>query len=388
MMGSLPLFSRDLRPLSASTSGPFVGRISEDACLSEAHRQQEILLVRGRPEMWPVGFRGYLAYEPAPVSSGVQNAYVIGPALRYLAQGDVVRIEPQHRSIAALYRRASPSNALLVTERCDNFCLMCSQPPKEHDDSWLVDELLREVVPLLSPETKQIGITGGEPALLGPRLVALLAALQQQLPRTAVHVLSNGRAFSNATFARQLGRLAHPDLMVGIPLYADLAEDHDYVVQARGAFDETIRGILNLKQANVPVEVRFVVHRETFARLPEFATFLARNLRFVDHVALMGLEQVGFAKANLQALWIDPIDVQAQLTEAVQTLQRAGMNVSLYGHQLCVLPATLHRVARKAISDWKNVYAPECEQCRLREQCGGFFASSVERKSRGIAPVA
>lgn len=385
-MASLALFARDLRALSRFSERPFVGRICEDAQVSEEERAREILLVRGRPDHWPLGFRAYLVCESATPPTETQDAYVIGPSLHYLAEGDVVRLDPQRRTVMALYRRASPSNSLLVTERCDNFCLMCSQPPREQDDSWVVEELLREVIPLLSPDTRQLGITGGEPTLLGERFLALIEALQGQLPRTALHVLSNGRAFANASLARRLGRLGHSDLMVGIPLYGDLPEQHDYVVQARGAFDETIRGILELKRAGVPVEVRFVIHRETVQRLPEFASFLARNLCFVDHVALMGLEQVGFAKTNLDGLWVDPLDVQDELVSAVHTLQRAGMSVSLYGQQLCVLPAALHAVARKAISDWKNVYAPECAGCRLQEQCGGFFASSVERKSRGITP--
>ena len=49
--------------------------------------------------------------------------------------------------------------------------------------------------------------------------------------------------------------IGHHDIMVGIPLYSDLSTHHDYVVQADGAFDETIRGILNLKRAKARVEI-------------------------------------------------------------------------------------------------------------------------------------
>ena len=50
--------------------------------------------------------------------------------------------------------------------------------------------------------------------------------------------------------------------MIGIPLYADYSQLHDYIVQADNAFDDTIRGILNLKRCRVPVEIRVVIHRE------------------------------------------------------------------------------------------------------------------------------
>jgi His-Xaa-Ser system radical SAM maturase HxsC len=262
---------------------------------------------------------------------------------------------------------------------------MCSQPPREQDDQWLVDELM-DAIPLISPETEQIGITGGEPGLLGERLITLVDALQRHLPRTALHILSNGRRFADRSFARSMGGLNHHDLVVGIPIYSDLPELHDYVVQARGAFDEAVRGIMNLKQARVRVEIRFVIHRETYERLPQFAEFVARNLVFADHVALMGLELMGFARANLESLWIDPLDYQGELLRAARILERARVPVSIYNHQLCVLAPVLHRLARRSISDWKNMYMEPCATCESRSDCGGFFASSALRVSRGIAP--
>lgn len=48
-------------------------------------------------------------------------------------------------------------------------------------------------------------------------------------------------------------------------------------MQADGTFDETVRGILNLKRQGVLVEVRVVVHKQTYDRLPQLARFIARN---------------------------------------------------------------------------------------------------------------
>jgi His-Xaa-Ser system radical SAM maturase HxsC len=243
------------------------------------------------------------------------------------------------------------------------------------------------VLPLMDPATREIGLTGGEPGLLGDRLVDLVRMLKQFLPRTAVHILSNGRRFGEAAFAQALAVVDHPDMMIGIPIYSDLPEEHDYIVQGAGAFDESVRGILNLKRAGIRVEVRFVIHAETYSRLPEFAAFVARNLLFVDHVALMGLELMGFARANLESLWIDPLDYQGELAKAVNTLHGAGLRTSIYNHQLCVLPPSLHQFARQSISDWKNCYFDECDGCAKKEACGGFFVSSVLKRSRGILAI-
>jgi His-Xaa-Ser system radical SAM maturase HxsC len=189
---------------------------------------------------------------------------------------------------------------------------MCSQPPKKSDDPHLVEDVL-EAIPLMSSETRDICLTGGEPTLLGSDLLRIIQSLKSNLPTAGVHILSNGRTFKDRNYAKSISEIEHPDLMIGIPLYSDISSIHDYVVQAAGAFNECIRGIINLKSVGVRVEIRVVVHRLTYDRLPDLARFIRRNLTFSDHVALMGLEIAGFAKFNLEALWIDPKDYQVQL---------------------------------------------------------------------------
>jgi His-Xaa-Ser system radical SAM maturase HxsC len=262
---------------------------------------------------------------------------------------------------------------------------MCSQPPKDIDDSYIVKDLM-EAIPLIDKGAPEICITGGEPTLLGDDLIKILTMLKAYLPNTSVHVLSNGRKFNELSFAKKIASISHPDLMFGIPIYSDISNIHDYVVQSDGAFDETVRGILNLKRYKQRVEIRVVVHKQTYSRLAQLAEFIARNLLFVDHVALMALEMTGFTKLNLDELWIDPIDYQAQLTEAVRILDRSGIHVSIYNHQLCLLEKSLWTFACKSISDWKNEYMPECSPCTVKDQCGGFFSSAHLRYSSHIKP--
>jgi His-Xaa-Ser system radical SAM maturase HxsC len=260
---------------------------------------------------------------------------------------------------------------------------MCSQPPRQIDDSWLIDEIV-EVLHLIDYPVAEIGFSGGEPTLLGQRFLELVATAKALLPDTALHVLSNGRSFSDPTFASALGAIKHPDLMIGVPLYSDVSEIHDYVVQANGAYDETVRGILNLKAAGVRTELRVVLHKQTVSGLTELAAFIARNLVFVEQVALMGLEITGFTKINMGELWLDPIDYMEQLTGAVRILDRAKIKTMIFNLQLCLLPENIRRFARQSISDWKQEYIKECTVCSMKEKCGGFFAWNVSNISRGI----
>jgi His-Xaa-Ser system radical SAM maturase HxsC len=310
----------------------------------------------------------------------------LDPQFGYLDDGDVLALDPVSRRFRVLYRHGSKNNTFLVTERCNHYCLMCSQPPRKVNDGWIVDEI-SACIDLIDPTTASIGFTGGEPLLEGSRFLSLLTKTRDRLPKTSVHVLTNGRAFADDSVATAWAEIQHPDLWAGIPIYAAVDHIHDYVVQAQGAFDETVLGILRLKDKGQRVEVRCVLHAITAPRLKQTCEWFARNLPFVDHVALMGLENTGFALANQELLWIDPLDYADDLASGVGTLRAAGVNVSVYNLPLCVLDRSVWDVAVQSISDWKNAYLPVCNECAVRDRCSGFFSTGRPRVSRGIRPM-
>lgn len=358
-------------------------RVSTDQHRPMALRSREAFLVGGNTV--PDGF-GWYIFVNRPADKAGAPTIELPSDFDYLADGDILRLTPSKNGLRVLFRKNASINSFLLTERCNNLCLMCSQPPRNVNDGWIVDEIL-EMLPLIDPDVPEIMFSGGEPTLLGERFFELVQACKSYLPRTALHILSNGRTFADKDFSAKLGQIKHHDLMLGIPVYSDLSHIHDYVVQADGAYDETIRGILNLRQFGVPVEIRVVLHKQTVARLPQLAEFITRNLLFVSHVALMGLEMTGFTKANLEDLWIDPADYKTELTKAVGILDRAKIRTSIYNSQLCLLDRSIWKFAVQSISDWKQEYMPECNGCVVKQICGGFFTSAHLRHSSHISPI-
>lgn len=331
------------------------------------------------------GYAGILAHDDSVTVSG--NAPIVRGAeeLTYLSDGDVVLLSPSGH-VNVLYRKTSRHNTFLATERCNSLCLMCSQPPKPDDDSHRVAEILR-ALELIDTDCRELGLSGGEPTLLGDDFLRIVETAKRLLPRTALHVLTNGRRFKDRNYSQALGRIGHPDVMLGIPVYSDIDVEHDHVVQAVGAFDETLLGLYELAAARVPVEIRVVVHALTWRRLPQLADFIGRNLPFAHHVAVMGLEMFGYVHLNMETVWIDPADYAAELEAAVVSLARRGMNVSIYNHQLCTIPQSIWPFSRKSISDWKNIYLDECNGCGVQEMCGGFFQSATKKHSAHIRPL-
>jgi len=276
---------------------PILARVTTNRQMPAPLRSHEALLLSPDASEAPEGFRAYMRVAPQLQQSsqpalGEARLFEIPADLAYLTDGDILRLTPRNGRFRVLYRRNTRFNFLLMTERCNSNCVMCSQPPRDVDDSFLVADCL-EIIPLMHPATPQLGITGGEPTLLGDDLFRIIRACKNYLPQTYLHMLSNGRLFSYLSLCQAIAQVGHPDFMIGIPVYSDLPNRHDFVVQAAGAFDQTIRGIMNLKRCQQRIEIRVVLHRHTIDRLPALARFITRNLPFVDHVALMGLAARG-----------------------------------------------------------------------------------------------
>jgi hypothetical protein len=101
----------------------------------------------------------------------------------------------------------------------------------------------------------------------------------------------------------------------------------------------------------------------------------------------MGLEMTGFAKANIEELWIDPKDYREELYAAASLLDDFGLRTSIYNHQLCTIDRRVWPLAVKSISDWKNEYVAECTACTVKDRCGGFFGTGRIRRSAHIRPI-
>ena len=117
------------------------------------------------------------------------------------------------------------------------------------------------------------------------------------------------------------------------------------------------------------------------------ADFIYHNFPFVVQVAFMEMETIGLAKENLEELWIDPYDYNKELREAVKVLSERGIKTYIYNAQLCVLPEEMRKYAVQSISDWKDIYLPECEGCVLRGQCAGFFEANKDIHSSHIKKI-
>ncbi|MFI0847756.1 His-Xaa-Ser system radical SAM maturase HxsC [Mesorhizobium sp. IMUNJ 23232] len=283
--------------------------------------------------------------------------------------GDVLLAVPGRASVHRLIRSQSRHNTLLITERCDQLCVMCSQPPKAgHAD--LFPQFTQAV--LLAPAGATVGLSGGEPLLYKDQLFDLIETALSNRPDLRFHVLTNGQHFESGD-KEWLRRVARDRVLWGIPIYAPTPEEHDAIVAKEGAFHRLMESMPVVATSGARIELRTVVTARNVQCLPSLATLITTVLPFCSSWAVMQLEPIGFGRMNWDALFHDNSVDFEPIARAMNIALARGVDVALFNFPLCTVPEAYRIYAPATISDWKQKFLEPCAGCSLRARCGGFF---------------
>lgn len=340
--------------------------------------RKDYILVSDSIDTTPFGYTATISTQRL---HGKYPSVQVDVSLELFEDGDVIAIDSSGR-ITFVYERNSVHNALLATELCNHRCIMCPQPPVLKEVNRTAYNL--RLINLLDKNTQEIGITGGEPTMIGEDLFQLIRAIQKRTPQAAISILSNGVRFADTAYTRQLALCRHHDLQVDIPLFSDIPSEHNRIVGAK-TFYKTVEGLYNLARYRQKIGIRIVIHKQTYQRLPQFAEYIYRNFPFVSQVAFMQMEMLGLALDNQEAVWIDPYLYRHELEQAVKHLADRDMHPMIFNTQLCILPEDIREYAFRSISSWKDIYIEECDGCALKERCAGFFSANKNWHSKYIS---
>ncbi len=314
---------------------------------------------------------------PRPTQAGVYDCqswkrnFVLHATPGESIDGDVLLCIPDRSVIQRLFRRASNSNTLLLTERCDQLCVMCSQPPKNTDDAWRFP--LYEQALMLTDSNTVVGVSGGEPTLYKDALFGMIHRLSTYRPDLSYHILTNGQHF--VVDDRPILNRLHgcTSIVWGIPLYSHQEETHDEIVGKKGAFRRVLDNLFLLASTNARIELRTVITALNLFDLPGLASFIAKNIPFIVDWALMGMEPIGYARANWKRLFFDHSVFPQPIINALEISALHDIPCHLYNIPRCTIPEGYRRYCVDSISDWKKKYLTVCDGCSERTLCCGFF---------------
>ena len=284
---------------------------------------------------------------------------------------DILICSPSNNKVQRLIRANSRFNTLLITERCDQLCLMCSQPPRNTDDAWRFP-LYKQAIKMAAPNSRII-LSGGEPTLYKNDLFNLLLDVGKDRSDISFHILTNGQHINDNDISTLLEINELIEVLWAIPLYSHDREMHEKIVDKKDSFDALIENFFKFGKAKSNIELRTVVTQLNFFDLPHLAKFIAFNLGFINHWSIMAMENIGFAKANINNLFVDYSSFFNPIGKAIDIATAANLAVRLFNFPLCSVPENYRKLCNKSISDWKNKYLDVCDACDEVQNCCGFF---------------
>lgn len=364
-----------------------IGKIIKNNVVEEKEKFIQVL-DNNNLNLYEEGYKGYI-FEDKPNNLELNNINYCSNILNFetLIDYDVVEII-NNECIKVLYRDDSDDNVIVATNQCNSNCIMCpdSEQVRNIRENPYIEKLL-EQVRYIPTDAKYITITGGEVGLLKYDLVRLLAECKNYLPNTEFLLLTNGRVFSNTEYTNEICKNIPTNIRFAIPIYADNEILHDEITRAKGSFKQAIVGIKKLLEKNADIEIRIVVQKKNYKYLNNIANFIIKEIKDVKMVNIMGLEMLGNSLKNKDKVWINFTDVKPYLYDACFNLISNGIITNIYNFPLCALDKRLYTLAAKSITDYKVKYKEECNTCKAKGNCGGFFFSTINMKDIKVEPI-
>ncbi len=279
-----------------------------------------------------------------------------------------------------------------VWNRCNNKCLMCSNPPDYALTGRYSFSALRARVDRIAAAEREIYLTGGEPSLY-PELFRLLGYLRKTHPRARILMDTNGRRFAYRGFAA--GCAAFGNIEFQVSLCGHNAAAHDAVTLVPGSFRQTLAGLRNLlalKPAGAETEARFVLSGLSAGNLARVYALAREKLKGLKALVFIFLELEGHAGVNLKTAGLTYTAARPLVEKFFAGLKKPPFELKLYHFPLCVLPPELWKYAWRTLPKKEVAFPPGCARCAVRRYCLGVhrdylkYFGAAEFKALRAAP--
>jgi His-Xaa-Ser system radical SAM maturase HxsC len=308
----------------------------------------------------------------------------------FLENGDIIEIRAakDKAKLVILFSSYSNDNTLVLTNACNSGCIICPLPVALMDASDFDADRIKKIISLISPSTKYLTISGGEPTILKDKFIEVLSFCRNYLPNTSIFILTNGRMLSYKSLVEAIDSISIRNLSFGVPIHSHLKAVHDEITGVQNSFDQTFKGLTNLLSKSHRIELRVVINKKNYKDLDKISGMISDNFQGVYRVSFMGMELLGRALRNSDSLWVEYGKMKESLQSAAISLLTKGIAVKFFNIPLCKIDKKFRSLCAQSISDYKVEFFEECDLCKNKSDCGGVFASSLnELRKEGVEPI-
>ncbi len=239
---------------------------------------------------------------------------------------------------------------LKIGFECNNMCKFCVQGSKRYEYAPKTrDELFRDMEEGRK-ESDEIVFTGGEPTIRKdlPQLVERAKSLGYKL----IQIQTNGRMFSSKAFCETLIAAGANEFSPAI--HGPSPEIHDSLTCAKGAFAQTVKGIINLKELGQRVIMNSVITKPNHTFLPATALLFVKLK--VDQYQFAFVHALGSAKKNFEEIVPRYSELEPYLKKGLDIGVAHGVRVMTEAVPLCVLTGGYEKYAAEFVMPQTKIF--------------------------------
>ena len=268
---------------------------------------------------------------------------------------------------------------LCIWDKCNNNCLMCTNPDRPWpawDGSFDYD--LKSLIKRIKKSEKEIKtydsiyLGGGEPTL-HPEFLKVLNFVSEKFPKQRIKLLTNGRRFLYKDFAQDVLSITN-NIDIELSIYGPNEKIHESVTRASGSFEQTIKGLKNLlsyKKEGQLINVRFVITKLSYLYLEEFLKMIGKRFSSTDRILLIFWEIENQAVKNMEAIKTTYHQVNPYMDKLYPLLKDFN-EIRLYHFPLCVLPEKFWPYVWRTLPEHGIIFNNSCKQCQYKKYCLGI----------------
>jgi His-Xaa-Ser system radical SAM maturase HxsC len=274
------------------------------------------------------------------------------------------------QKVAGRIRHENDVVVLSVTQKCNNFCVMCYEPHIMKDNPPL-SELKKHVKELQNPS--EIYISGGEPTLRED-IFEIIDSIKENHPGTKINLITNGRRLSYLPFAKKLAKCRLNKVVTEI--FGPSAEVHEAVTQSKGSFEQTMKGVENCLALGVELEIRIVITKINSPYLEETAKFCIGKFKGKPRIILFPINIIGFAYKNKEKVAESFTNMKKHIENALDIFSER-FYVKLFHCPFCTVDKKYWKFIEKGITadPARLGYTSRCGKCSKKETCPRIWKS-------------
>jgi len=274
-----------------------------------------------------------------------------------------------------------------VTRRCNQQCIICSNPPQEN--KLTLEKACELVDTLIEDGIEGINFSGGEPTIWEPLPGLIKYATENNV---ACRITTNAQKTSDKGFLEEL--LEAGLRQIHISIYSHKKDVQDHISQNPGSLDNIISTLENLKShREVYVSVNIAIFKQNVDHLAQTVNFIINNFPYVEHFSFNNLDPNTTRVREHPEVIPRLNDMELPLFKAFNLIDKTGRTFRISRVPLCYMAGFEHcsMETRKIVKQegrstffldergkyeqtgFQHQHGECCKSCFVKEICAGLY---------------